>query len=120
VSARWQSALAYALTAVELNLAETQQPDPEAVLAELAGVSWGAERIGEHARAVLAAEQPWPHPVPAQLRLGCGPAQLHAALTKCRALLDLQTMETRPPSGRSRLNPDEERLMREVPPHHGH
>jgi hypothetical protein len=34
-------------------------------------------------------------------------------------LLQLTTLEVRPPSGRSRLNPDEERLMREVPPHHG-
>lgn len=120
MSARWHSALAFALTTVELDLPGTQQPDPEVVLAKLAEAGWSAGRIGEHARAVLAAEQPWPHSVPAQLRLGCGPAQFHAALAKCRALLDLQTMETRPPSGRNRLNPDEERLMREVPPHHGH
>jgi hypothetical protein len=120
VSARWQAALAYALVAEEFDLTASDQPDPEALLSELAGADWDAERIGVHARTVIEAEQPWPHPVPAVLRQDCGPAQFHAALARTRELLDLRTMETRTPTSRHRLTADEERLMRDVPPHHGH
>jgi hypothetical protein len=120
MSVRWQAALAYALVGAEFALPETSGPDTEALLAELKKVEWTSERIAAHAREAAAAEQPWPHSVPPELRHGCGPAQFHAALASARALLDLQTMERRAPSGRLRLNADEERLMREVPPHHGH
>ena len=71
------------------------------------------------ARTELAAERIWPHPVPAGLRAGCGAAQLAAALGRARELLGLSTLETRGPSARTKLNADELRLMREVPPHHG-
>jgi hypothetical protein len=57
--------------------------------------------------------------VPDALRAGCGAAQLAAALRVARELLDLASLEVRPPSGRRKLNPDEQRLMRDVPPHHG-
>ncbi len=119
MSARWQAALAYALVAVDFELPASEQPDPEALLLRLAEAGWDEQRIGAHARLVIEAEQPWPHPVPAALRQGCGPAQFHAALARTRELLDLRTMETRTPTSRQRLNADEERLMREVPPHHG-
>jgi hypothetical protein len=119
VSARWHSALAYALIGVDLELPATEQPDLDALLIELGHAGWTAERIAFHAREVADAEEPWPHGVPDALRTGCGPAQYYAALTKVRMQLDLQTIEKRPPSVRRKLNPDEERLMREVPPHHG-
>lgn len=120
MTVRWQSALGYALIGVELELPEPGTPQVDALLASLSDAGWDASRIGAHAREVVSAEQPWPHPVTAQLRSGAGPAQFHAALAQARKLLQLQTMETRPPSGRQRLNADELRLMAEVPPHHGH
>mgnify|MGYP000928655536 FL=1 len=119
MSGRWHVALGYALTGEELDLPDAAAPDASVLLADLAGASWTAERIAAHARDVAAAERPWPHLVPAAVRAGCGPAQLAAALTAARHELGLTTLETRPPSGRRRLNPDEERLLREVPPHHG-
>lgn len=119
MSPRWQSAVGYALTGDELTLAETGHPEPELLVEVLADAGWPAERIGDHARTELAAERVWPHPVPAGLRAGCGAAQLAAALGRARELLGLSTLETRGPSARTKLNADELRLMREVPPHHG-
>jgi len=119
MSPRWQAAVGYALTGDDLALDEPGRPEPEALVEALAGAGWSADRIGSHARALLAEEGVWPHPVPSALRAGCGAAQLAAALGRTRALLGLITLETRAPSTRTRLNADELRLMREVPPHHG-
>jgi len=119
VTARWQAALGCALTGQELDLPEAGRPDPGSLVNDLAEAGWTVERIGSHARGLVAAEEAWPHQVPGRLRAGCGAAQLAAALRQARELLDLAGLEVRPPSGRLVLNPDEERLMREVPPHHG-
>jgi len=118
VSGRWHAALACALTGAELSLAESGAPDPAALVDDLAALGWPRDRIADHARAEATAGRPWPHPVPAALRDGCGAAQLAAALTRVREALDLITLETRPPSAPRRLTPDEVRLLREVPPHH--
>lgn len=115
----WQSALAFALTRLELPLPASDAPDPAGLVEALAQQGWSAERIAEHARDVLAAEQPWPHPIPAALREGCGPAQLQAALGRVRTLLDLDTVTKRPPAPPRPLNADERRLIAEVPPHWG-
>ena len=119
MTARWQAAVGYALTGDELVLAETGRPDPVSLVTALADAGWPAERVEDHARGLVVAEAPWPHQVPAALRAGCGAAQLAAALRLARELLELSDFEVRPPSGRLKLNPDEERLMRDVPPHHG-
>ncbi|HAM44735.1 MAG TPA: hypothetical protein DCM67_06950 [Propionibacteriaceae bacterium] len=116
---RWQTALGFALTQLELPLPPSEAPDPAGLVEALAQAGWSAERIAEHAREVLAAEQPWPHPIPAAMREGCGPAQLHAAVGRVRSLLDLGTVEKRPPSAPRPLNADERRLVADVPPHWG-
>lgn len=119
MSSRWQTALGYALTGCELGLAEPGGPDVVALVSALGAAGWPADRIEAHARSRVTAELPWPHEVPADLRAGCGAAQLAAALRLAREQLGLANFEVRPPSGRRRLNPDELRLMRDVPPHHG-
>ena len=119
MTTRWQAAICYALTGCERELVEPGRPDLEALLEALSAAGWPASRVGDHARERVAAELAWPHPVPATLREGCGAAQFAAALRLAREMLNLTSLEVRPPSGRSTLNPDEERLMREVPPHHG-
>lgn len=116
---RWQAALVYAVAEIELPLPESDGPDPAGVVTALAEAGWSAQRISEHARDVLGAERPWPHPIPVELRQGCGPAQLQAALRSVRALLDLDTVEKRPPAPRRPLNADERRLLADVPPHWG-
>ena len=119
MTCRWHAALGYALTGCELELAEPRRPDPQALVAGLDAAGWPASRVGEHARERVADEFAWPHAVPPTLRYGCGAAQFAAALRAVRDLLGLTTLEVRPPTRRSTLNPDEVRLMREVPPHHG-
>ncbi|MFZ0531298.1 MAG: hypothetical protein WAL91_12270 [Propionicimonas sp.] len=125
MSPRWHTALGFALTGSELPLDAADpagarpQPDPEELVADLAGHGWSRDRITEHARTRLAADLPWPHQVPSALKQGCGAAQFHAALGATRVLLDVVALERRPPSRRTQLNRDEQRLMQEVPPHHG-
>jgi hypothetical protein len=120
MSPKWHSALAFALVGVRVELVETGQPDPQELLVELASMGWDPVRISDHAHEMVAAERPWPHPVPRQLRDGCGAAQFHASVNRARQLLKLESLETLPPSERQELNSDEVRLLREVPPHHGH
>lgn len=115
---RWHAALAYALVGTELDLAEPDRPNLATLAEALSAQGWDAGRIGEHARSVLAAELPWPHPVPESLRRGCGPAQFQAALTETRERMNLLVLETRGPSTRQNLNSDEQRLLGEAPPHH--
>ena len=119
MSGHWQAALAYALTGEEFDLPETGRPDPARLARSLDGLGWTRERLAAHAMAELGAERPWPHPVPAELRRGCGAAQFIAALGTTRELLELTALDPRPPSVRRRLDPDEQRLLREVPPHYG-
>ncbi|HOC13008.1 MAG TPA: hypothetical protein PLL50_08175 [Propionicimonas sp.] len=125
MSGRWHIALGFALTGDELDLdvaadgGPGDEPNPERLVTQLEQGGWSRERILEHALSRVTGDLSWPHFVPAELRTGCGAAQFHAALGATRALLDLQVLESRPPSGRTRLSPDEERLLRDVPPHHG-
>lgn len=116
---RWQAAVAWALVGEQLVLPEPGGPDPDALVAELAARGWTAAAIRQHAAGVLGAERPWPHQIPDGLRSGCGAAQLYAALGQTRALLGLNSLETRGPTVRTRLDADELRLLRDVPPHYG-
>ncbi|MGB7961657.1 MAG: hypothetical protein WCF12_01670 [Propionicimonas sp.] len=119
MSQRWHAAIGFALVGVELAVDEPGQPDPDALAKALVADGWTGDRIAARARARLQAGMPWPHPVPEALRRGCGAAQLLAALGATRAALGIATLVTRSPSVRTRLTPDEVRLVREVPPHHG-
>lgn len=116
---RWHAALGYALTGEVPDLPGVDAPDVTVLLAGLAAAGWTAERIATNARNRAEAELVWPYPVPVDLRAGCGPAQLAAALAAARADLGLATLTTRSPSAPRRLDADEQRLLREVPPHHG-
>lgn len=119
MSPRWHAAIGFALVGVELRVDERGQPDPAALAEALVAGGWTGDRIAAHARTRLQAGMPWPHPIPAALQVGCGAAQLRAALGATRAALGIATLVTMSPSVRTRLTADEERLLREVPPHHG-
>lgn len=77
----------------------------------------GPESLRAHATAVRAAGEPWPHPVPAELRTGLGAAQLYAAIEHARRQVDLPPK--RPVLRTAAPDADDLRLLREVPPHHG-
>lgn len=116
---RWQAALAYALTGEELDLPEPGAPEPKSLLVALTRAGWPVQRITDHAMSVVEAGHGWPHQVPAHLQAGCGAAQWLAALAESRRLLGLDGLLTQPPAPSRQLNPDEQRLLRDVPPHHG-
>ncbi len=120
VTARWQAALGYALTGCELQLAEPGRPDPQALVEGLDAAGWPASRVAEHAaragrrRSCLAPRTCRPPFAPAVV-----PPSSPQRSRRPGSCCSLTTLEVRAPSGRLKLNPDEERLMREVPPHHG-
>lgn len=114
----WQGALGYALVGSRVEVTRSEQPDVALLLGELATLGWDRGRITEHAQAVVEAAGVWPHPVPAELRQGCGLAQFAALLGSARHTLGLDSLVVAPPSRRSVLDPQEQRLMREAPPHH--
>ena len=114
----WHAAIAFALTGERLDLGAQAVPDPDALARELEEAGWPAERVTAHAQHA-AGVQPWPHPVPDDLRAGLGAAQLHAAVARARDRLGLTVLTVLPPSRRTRLDADERRLLVEVPPHFG-
>jgi len=103
----WHQALAYVVTGRRYpELGRQERPD----------VAQVAEFLRQ--RPPEPASDP-AQPVPADLSAGLGAAQLWAAVAELRRLLE-PDHPARPTVGRDRpLTPDEERLLREVPPHHG-
>ncbi|HEY9291894.1 MAG TPA: hypothetical protein VIP98_11490 [Microlunatus sp.] len=117
----WHQALAYAIIGRRLDGLGTQPvPDlavvSDAIVSQLPG---GLIELREVIREHRAAGEPWPYPVPDDLRQGIGAAQWIAALNALRQRLDLDNPE-RPVLSDRPPDPDEQRLLREVPPHHGH
>ena len=103
----WHQALAYAVTGHRYpELGRQARPD----------VAQVAEFLRQRAPEAGSAAS---RLVPADLSAGLGAAQLWAAAAELRCLLE-PDHPVRPTVARDRpLTPDEERLRREVPPHHG-
>ncbi len=111
---RWASELASCLVGVQVELRGVE-PTARAVLAALDEAGWPADAITAIAYDRVAAEEPWPFPVPREV-VASGPAQWYAIVGEARALLGLDG-ELRPPSTRTALTADERRLLTDVPPH---
>lgn len=111
----WHQALAFAL--LGQRRAELGEQDSVDLVALAAWFRDGrVAAVTERAAACRAAEQPWPYPLPDDL--APPRAQFAAALFELRRRLGLLGAPARPAPAR-RPGPGEERLRREVPPHHG-
>ena len=103
----WHQALAYAVTGHRYpELGRQQRPDVEQVANFLR--SRLRSSAAHHTR-----------PVPADLTAGLGAAQLWAAVVELRRLLELDQPARRTATGDGLLTAEDQRLLREVPPHHG-
>lgn len=91
----------------------------EAVVEELAGRGWKAPRLQELRRYRQEAEQPWPFTVPREVLAVAGFARYEAVLREVRARLGLDGLVPTRHVGPKVLGPAEQRLLAEVPPHHG-
>lgn len=117
----WHQALAYALVG-ELLPGLGRQPVPEIqtlimALEAAGGPGWVRTRVVSRA----ADGGPWPYAVPDQLMQGLGAAQFAAALRQLRERLDLDSVFQGSRVARAvPRTAGDERLLREVPPHHGH
>ena len=120
VPLRWHQALGFAILGrVETDLGEQTRPEPAVLAAELArSEPGGREGLRAEITDRRASGLVWPYVVPADLRSGLGAAQFAAAFGELCRLLDLDSGPRRIVSGRS-LDPAEQALLREVPPHHG-
>lgn len=105
MSGRWHTALAFAVSGQELDLGVQEAPDVAALAAELVarGVAVDVTRRS----------------VPERLRAGLGFAQLSAAEAALRERLGVTGATAGQPSGRTRLDAHERRLVAERPPHWG-
>ncbi|GAB3711508.1 hypothetical protein GCM10028815_26900 [Mariniluteicoccus flavus] len=97
--------MAYALTGVEVDLGTQASPDVAVLAAELA--ARGLRPDGRR------------RAIPAHLTAGLGFAQLAAAERAARQELGVTGLVAQAPSGRTRLDADERRLMADRPPHWG-
>lgn len=114
MSSPWHTVIALALVGDRIDLGLQERPDVPALVAELSARGWDRERVA----AIAHGTSPWPFPLSAADRAGLGPAQLFAALREARRALGLESLRVRPPSGRTRLDADERRLLADVPPHY--
>lgn len=106
----WHQALAYAVTGrryPELG----RQPRPD--LAEVAAF------LSQHRPADPVGPGGGLHPVPPDLVEGVGPAQFWAAVSELSRRLDGDVRPAIPVVADRPLSADEQRLLRDVPPHHG-
>lgn len=103
----WHQALAYAMTGHRYpELGRQDRPDLEQV-ADFLRPRLPDRRTGP------------PRPVPADLTAGLGPAQLWAAVSELRRRLELDQPVQRAAVADRPLTAEEQRLLRDVPPHHG-
>lgn len=91
----------------------------EDVVEALAGRGWEAPRLQELRRSRQQAEQPWPFTVPREVLATAGFARYGAVLREVRARLGLDGLVPTRHVGPKVLGPAEQRLLAEVPPHHG-
>lgn len=112
----WHEALVLALTGAqhpELGI----QLAPDLIEVERWLRSDGrVDQVRRYAASQRAGGRPWPLPVPSAL--GLPPAQFSAAVYALRARLGLLGVLRVATAARS-LSADEQRLLRDVPPHHG-
>jgi hypothetical protein len=103
----WHQALAYAVTGRRYpELGRQERPD--------------LEQVTEFLRPLLADLEPRPpQPVPADLAAGLGPAQLWAAVAELRRRLGVDPSRASTAVADRPLTQEEQRLLRDVPPHHG-
>lgn len=90
-----------------------------AVIGWLESQGWPAERLRQVRTDRMSAELSWPWALPDELAEGLAWAQFHALLTDVRAALGLSGLVSTPRARHRGRQPGDERLLREVPPHHG-
>lgn len=119
---RWNAALAYAITGRRWDdLAETGAPDLDQVGYEIGRrFPGGIDGLQHEISARRQRGEPWPYDLPPELGAGLGAAQWLAALARLRQQLEIGPQPDRPVLSDRRPDADEQRLLREVPPHHGH
>lgn len=117
----WHTALAFALTGQRWEgLDGPAVPDPDRLARQVSDrFDGGTDGLRAMITARRGSGKPWPFTVPDDLRAGLGAAQWLAALAAVRDRLGLDRRPSRVPTDQL-PDADERRLLREVPPHHGH
>jgi hypothetical protein len=117
---RWHAALAYALLGgVPEGLSTPDSLDIARFLRELDALWPGGLPAVRSEVSQQRSEGRWAHRVPPKLMRGLGAAQFSAALAGVRRDLGLDVLTTTRRPAERRLDPDERRLLTDVPPHHG-
>ena len=110
------SLVAYVLTGDRLSIQHAT--DPTSLVSELTEAGWPGRRIEEFAQSRQTHQALWPLPVSREDLGEISPAMWYATLLEVRSLLGLTVVHL-PPSRRRDLNESEQRLLKDLPPHHG-
>ncbi len=107
--------LGRALTGEELPLSAS---DPAALAAELVTLGWDPARLADLRHQRQATRQPWPFPIPLEVRRELGFARFDARLAQLRELVGLNGQQRAVQSSRAWGDVDR-RLAADRPPHWG-
>lgn len=118
MSVDWQAVVAYALTGERLAVTRATDFDAALLARDLVALGWERARVESLAEAAQERGEPYPCPVPSELRPGIGAAQLAAVVRQARLALGLIGADAGSVSTRTDLDADERRLLAEVPPHY--
>lgn len=102
-------AVALVLTGQDLSLPDARRWSAKEMADDLAARGWGHDEIAAHLRSGSG---------PGQTGVDIGPAQLQAALTEMRQVLDLSGLPTPTVSSQRGLTAAERRLVEDTPPHY--
>lgn len=109
-------AIAYALAGEDLGAQPSlERPNAGELERRLGDLGLGRTQMVARRQQRLAAEEPWPWPIPERLRAGLSAAQLQALCTETIDALRLRTQQVS--SGTARPTPADRRLMVDRPPH---
>ncbi|MGO4957376.1 hypothetical protein ACTQ49_08915 [Luteococcus sp. Sow4_B9] len=113
------TAVALALTGERPAVTAVAASTPQEVVEALASAEWDAQRVQVLRLDRQAAELPWPFPVPRDVIAPVGFARYGAVLAEVRRLLGVDGLVPTRHEGPKVFGPAEQRLLAEVPPHHG-
>lgn len=112
----WQ-AVAAVLTGQRLSAPPDVDWRAEGLVGWLSTSGWDAARLTARRHACQQERRAWPDPLPDELALGLEFARYSALLAEVRRLTGLDGLSARIHHGPIVIGPEEERLIREVPPH---
>ncbi|WP_257478145.1 hypothetical protein [Acidipropionibacterium jensenii] len=116
-ASRCWAAVAAVLTGERLAVPATAGWQADSLADWLESQGWDSARLARRRRRCQQERRPWPQRLPDDLAAGLEFARYYALLAQLRKITGLDGMAERIHHGPIIIGPEEQRLLREVPPH---